>query len=98
MKVLNKPQLIKYKIEHQIGREIDIQSHLKHPNILRLYGYFYDDSRIYMVIEYAKGGELYGLLRAQRRFDEATVAKVFIHFIDKKLFSPLLRCLFIFLP
>jgi serine/threonine protein kinase len=29
-------------VEHQLRREIEIQSHLRHPNILRLYGYFYD--------------------------------------------------------
>ena len=30
-------------MEHQLRREIEIQSHLRHPNILRLYGYFYDE-------------------------------------------------------
>ena len=29
----------------QLRREIEIQSHLRHTNILRLYGYFYDQSR-----------------------------------------------------
>jgi len=32
-------------VEHQLRREIEIQSHLRHPNILRLYGYFYDAVR-----------------------------------------------------
>lgn len=40
---LYKTQLQQYKVEHQLRREIEIQSHLRHPNILRLYGYFYDD-------------------------------------------------------
>ena len=30
-------------MEHQLRREVEIQSHLRHPNILRLYGYFYDN-------------------------------------------------------
>ena len=42
---LYKTQLQQYKVEHQLRREIEIQSHLRHPNILRLYGYFYDDVR-----------------------------------------------------
>jgi len=41
--VLNKQQLQKNRVEHQLRREIEIQSHLRHPNILRLYGYFHDE-------------------------------------------------------
>jgi len=33
------------QVEHQLRREIEIQSHLRHPNILRLFGYFYDETR-----------------------------------------------------
>jgi serine/threonine protein kinase len=42
LKVLFKNQLQQSQVEHQLRREIEIQSHLRHPNILRLYGYFYD--------------------------------------------------------
>jgi aurora kinase len=42
LKVLFKHQLQQSQVEHQLRREIEIQSHLRHPNILRLYGYFYD--------------------------------------------------------
>lgn len=46
---------------------------LRHPNILRMYGYFYDDKRIYLILEYAPKGELYKELHNQpnKRFDEA---------------------------
>lgn len=40
--VLFKAQLAQSNVEHQLRREIEIQSHLRHRNILRLYGYFYD--------------------------------------------------------
>lgn len=44
----------------------------RHPNILRMYGYFYDDKRIYLILEYAPKGELYKELNKQpnKRFDE----------------------------
>jgi len=45
LKVLFKSQLQKAQVEHQLRREIEIQSHLRHPNILRLFGYFYDETR-----------------------------------------------------
>lgn len=48
----------------------------RHPNILRLYGYFYDESRVYLVLEYAPGGELYKKLQECKRFDEKTAAGV----------------------
>lgn len=45
MQVLFKNQLRDSNVEHQLRREVEIQSHLRHPNILRLYGYFYDNVR-----------------------------------------------------
>jgi len=65
LKVLFKSQLQKAQVEHQLRREIEIQSHLRHSNILRLFGYFYDDSRVYLILEYAPKGELYKSLQSQ---------------------------------
>lgn len=42
LQVLFKSQLQQSNVEHQLRREVEIQAHLRHPNILRLYGYFYD--------------------------------------------------------
>jgi hypothetical protein len=50
------------------------QSHLRHDNILRLYGYFYDQSRVYLILEYAAKGELYKDLKKCARFDEPRAA------------------------
>lgn len=63
LKVLYKSQLTRSNVEHQLRREIEIQSHLRHPNILRLFGYFYDDTRVILILEYAARGELYKELR-----------------------------------
>ena len=46
LKVLFKQQLQQSHVEHQLRREIENQSHLRHPHILRLYGYFYDQVRV----------------------------------------------------
>jgi serine/threonine protein kinase len=82
LKVLNKSQLQKASIEHQLRREIEIQSHLRHPNIVRMYGYFYDQTRIYLILEYAAQGELFKLLREAQRFDERTAAKYIVQMSD----------------
>lgn len=75
IKVLQKSQLIKAGVEHQLRREIEIQSHLRHQNILRMYGYFYDKKRIYLILEYSPGGELYKRLTSKGRFSESTAAR-----------------------
>lgn len=48
----------------------------RHKNILRLYGYFYDEKRVYLILEYAPKGELYALLKKVGRFSEKRAAKV----------------------
>lgn len=48
----------------------------RHPNILRLYGYFYDQTRIYLILEFAAKGELYKELQKNGHFDEKRSAKV----------------------
>jgi len=77
LKVLFKSQLQKNQVEHQLRREIEIQSHLRHTNILRLLGYFYDETKIYLILEYAPKGEMYKYLQKQRNghFDEPTSSK-----------------------
>jgi serine/threonine protein kinase len=82
LKLLNKSQLQKASIEHQLRREIEIQSHLRHPNIIRMYGYFYDQTRIYLIIEYAARGELFKLLREAQQFDEPTAARYIVQMSD----------------
>lgn len=84
LKVLQKSQLLKAGVEHQLRREIEIQSHLRHRNILRMFGYFYDAKRIYLILEYSTGGELYKKLTARGRFSER-VAACYISDLSKSL-------------
>uniref|UniRef100_A0A914UZP0 Aurora kinase n=1 Tax=Plectus sambesii TaxID=2011161 RepID=A0A914UZP0_9BILA len=74
LKVLFKTQLQKAGVEHQLRREIEIQYHLRHPHILRLYGYFHDDTRVYLILEYAARGELYKELQKSKVFDQVRAA------------------------
>jgi aurora kinase, other len=84
LKVLFKEELLSNKVEHQLRREIEIQAHLRHPNILRLYGYFYDETRVYLILEFAAQGELYKLLKKAGRFDEKQSA-VYIRDLTRAL-------------
>lgn len=77
LKVLSKEQLTRGGVRHQLGREIEIQARLVHPHILRLYGYFHDASRVYIILEYAGRGEMFRELhgRCRSRFDEGRAAR-----------------------
>lgn len=75
LKVLHKDELTKGKVEKQLRREIEIQANLRHPNILRIYGFFHDSKRIFLVLEYAGQGELYKHLRKVHNFDEERAAR-----------------------
>lgn len=74
--MLFKKELMECNVEKQLRREIEIQSHLRHPNILRLYGYFYDEKKVYLILEYAAQGELYKHLRKVGKFSELLAATV----------------------
>lgn len=41
-----------------------------------MYGWFHDESRIYLILEYACQGELYKKLKKAGRFDDRTTATV----------------------
>ncbi|CAJ0598544.1 unnamed protein product [Cylicocyclus nassatus] len=75
LKVLFKEQIRKHNVMHQVKREIEIQYHLRHPNILRLKGYFHDKERVYIILEYADGGELYSRMKKKGRLEEPEAAR-----------------------
>lgn len=61
--------------------EVDIQSSLDHPNIVKLYEVFQDAKRFYLVMELCTGGELFERIVAEsekhdgaRAFDERGAA------------------------
>ncbi|ORY59097.1 kinase-like domain-containing protein [Pseudomassariella vexata] len=70
LKVLHKNEIQQGRVEKQVRREIEIQSNLRHPNILQLYGHFHDSKRIFLILEFAAKGELYKHLRRENRFPE----------------------------
>jgi len=49
---------------------------IRHPNILRLYGFFHDEQRIFLLLEYAPGGELYRRMQKEKILPESEAAGV----------------------
>jgi aurora kinase len=91
LKVLYKSELQQGTgVEKQVRREIEIQSNLRHPNILKLYGHFHDSKRIFLILEFAGKGELYKHLRRENRFPEWKAAQYIaqmasaLHYLHRK--------------
>lgn len=77
IKVIEKQDIVKCKMENQMTREIRCHRQLSHPHILRFYDYFYDSKHIFLVLEYAKNGNLYDY-NQKRKIPEQQLA-VIIH-------------------
>ncbi|KIK69960.1 hypothetical protein GYMLUDRAFT_34363 [Collybiopsis luxurians FD-317 M1] len=88
LKTLYKSEIVANRVEKQVRREIEIQQNLRHPNVLRLYGYFHDEKRIFLMLEFAGKGELYRQLskygcfsekRSSRYIDQMADALSYLH-------------------
>lgn len=77
LKKINKALVVKNKVQQQVEREIQIQAHLRHENIVRLFAFFWDDRSVYLTLEVCPGGELYQLMLKQKnnRFEEDRAAR-----------------------
>ena len=58
VKIINKKYLAENEKERLLG-EINILKQLDHPNILKLYEFFQDAKRYFLVTELCSGGELF---------------------------------------
>lgn len=74
LKVMSKQDLVDLKLEKNFRREIEIQAKLVHPKISRLYGFFHDQTNVYLILEYSIHGELYQHLKRAKRFESPTAA------------------------
>lgn len=82
IKILEKNRIIDLKITDQIKREIGTLKLLKHPNVVRLHEVLASKTKIYMVLEYVGGGELFERIASKGKFSEAHGRKLFQQLID----------------
>ncbi|KAJ4970170.1 hypothetical protein NE237_003269 [Protea cynaroides] len=59
IKVIDKEKVLKVGMEEQIKREIYVMRLVRHPNIVQLYEVMATKTKIYYVMEYVRGGELF---------------------------------------
>uniref|UniRef100_A0A452RIF5 non-specific serine/threonine protein kinase n=1 Tax=Ursus americanus TaxID=9643 RepID=A0A452RIF5_URSAM len=87
IKIIDKTQLDEENLK-KIFREVQIMKMLCHPHIIRLYQVMETERMIYLVTEYASGGEIFDHLvahgrmaekEARRKFKQIVAAVYFCH-------------------
>ncbi|KAL3337984.1 hypothetical protein AABB24_030249 [Solanum stoloniferum] len=82
IKILEKSRILDLRSTDQIKREIGTLKLLKHPNVVRLYEVLASKSKIYMVLEYVNGGELFDRIVSKGKLSEPQGRKLFQQLID----------------
>ena len=70
MKVLKKENVEKKNQEKHVKVEKQILADIDHPFIIKFKGSFQNEKKLFFVLEYCAGGELFNLLAKKRRFSE----------------------------
>ncbi|XAR58852.1 Non-specific serine/threonine protein kinase [Bertholletia excelsa] len=81
IKVIQKDKILRVGLIEQIKREISIMRLVKHPNILQLYEVMATKTKIYFILEYARGGELFDKV-AKGKLKEDVAQKYFQQLIN----------------
>ncbi|XP_072954258.1 CBL-interacting protein kinase 11 [Typha angustifolia] len=81
IKMIDKDKVLRVGLMEQIKREISIMRLVRHPHIVQLYEVMASKSKIYFVMEYVKGGELFNKV-AKGRLKEDVARKYFHQLIS----------------
>ena len=82
IKILEKEKIVDEGDRERVSREIQILKIIRHPNITQLYEIIEDDTKLYLIMEYAKCGELFDYIVSQQRIKENEASKFFQQIID----------------
>ncbi|KAH9761791.1 CBL-interacting serine/threonine-protein kinase 24 [Citrus sinensis] len=82
MKVLAKSTILKHRMVDQIKREISIMKIVRHPNIVRLHEVLASRTKVYIILEFVTGGELFDKIVHQGRLLENDCRRYFQQLID----------------
>ncbi|KAM3349386.1 hypothetical protein ACQJBY_022424 [Aegilops geniculata] len=82
MKVLDRSSILKHKMVDQIKREISIMKLVRHPNVVRLHEVLASRKKIFIILEFITGGELFDKIIRHGRLSEADACKYFQQLID----------------
>ncbi|PKA67229.1 CBL-interacting protein kinase 2 [Apostasia shenzhenica] len=81
VKMIEKEKVLRVGLMDQIKREISVMRLVRHPNIVQLYEVMASKTKIYFVLEYVKGGELFNMV-SKGKLKEDVARKYFQQLIS----------------
>ncbi|CAN6285866.1 unnamed protein product [Urochloa humidicola] len=82
IKVLDRNHVLRHKMVEQIKREISTMKLIKHPNVVQLHEVMASKTKIYMVLEFVDGGELFDKIVNSGRLAEDEARRYFHQLIN----------------
>lgn len=82
IKILDKEKILRHKMIGQIKREISTMKLIRHPNVIRMYEVMASKTKIYIVLEFVTGGELFDIIARRGRLKEDEARKYFQQLIN----------------
>ncbi|EYU33398.1 hypothetical protein MIMGU_mgv1a005956mg [Erythranthe guttata] len=82
IKILDKDKVLKHKMIGQIKREISTMKLIRHPNVIRMHEVMASKTKIYIVMEFITGGELFDKIASRGRLKEDEARKYFQQLIN----------------
>ena len=77
VKILEKDKIQDVNDVERVAREIHILKMIRHPNIIQLYEIIETPKQLYLIMEYAQGGELFDYIVANHRVKEPEACNLF---------------------
>ena len=77
MKILKKSKILDLGDIERVSREIHILKTVQHPHIVQLYEIIETNSNLYLIMEYASGGELFDYIVKHNKVSETKACKFF---------------------
>jgi serine/threonine protein kinase len=82
VKILDKERMVKLGIQALVKSEIGIWKELVHPHVVRLREVLASEKQIFIVLEYAGGGEVFDRVVAQGRLGEPEAREYFAQLLE----------------
>ncbi|KAJ1702979.1 hypothetical protein LUZ63_002758 [Rhynchospora breviuscula] len=82
IKIIDRDKVLRHKMDDQIKTEIKSMKLIKHPNVVQLHEVLASRTKIYMVIDFVDGGELFDKIAKQGHLTEDEARKYFQQLID----------------
>ena len=77
IKILEKERITDVSDVERVAREIHILKKIRHPNIIQLYEIIETPRQLYLIMEYASGGEVFDYIVSNTRLQENQACKLF---------------------